>query len=137
MIPVFAPGGIVDLHGHGSTLAVSLAAFKATTQFPLTVVCRGSYQTRDAATRVDVLWKKCRHPQRADNCCFPESRAVTPCRPRASPLGVAGTEILGHELHSATVLWSGDKPLAERRDAGLPVAESGARLGQRQPFPLY
>ncbi len=45
-------------------------------------------------------------------------------------LGAAGTEIMGHEFHYASVLATGDAPLAECRDAGgAPVAEGGARRG--------
>jgi len=46
------------------------------------------------------------------------------------PLGAAGTEILGHEFHYASVLSSGDEPLVECRDAGGKIMlESGARRG--------
>ena len=45
-------------------------------------------------------------------------------------LGVAGTEILGHEFHYASLLASGDEPLVECHDAaGAVVPEAGARRG--------
>ena len=45
-------------------------------------------------------------------------------------LGVAGTEIMGHEFHYASVLSLGDLPLVDCRDAaGEAVAEAGARRG--------
>jgi cobyrinic acid a,c-diamide synthase len=45
-------------------------------------------------------------------------------------LGVAGTEIMGHEFHYASVLAVGDEPLVDCRDAnGAAVAEAGARRG--------
>lgn len=48
----------------------------------------------------------------------------------ACPLGAAGTEILGHEFHYASVLSSGDEPLVECGDAaGKLVPEAGARRG--------
>jgi cobyrinic acid a,c-diamide synthase len=48
----------------------------------------------------------------------------------ACSLGVAGTEVLGHEFHYArTVLASGD-PLVDCRDAtGAEVPEQGVRQG--------
>ncbi|WP_421994568.1 cobyrinate a,c-diamide synthase [Reyranella sp.] len=47
-----------------------------------------------------------------------------------SALGEAGTEVLGHEFHYASVLANDDSPLVDCRDAGgHPVAESGARRG--------
>lgn len=46
------------------------------------------------------------------------------------PLGAAGTEVLGHEFHYASVLSSGDEPLVECHDAtGAPVAGGGGRRG--------
>ncbi|MFO1084286.1 MAG: cobyrinate a,c-diamide synthase [Reyranellaceae bacterium] len=48
----------------------------------------------------------------------------------ACPLGAAGTEIMGHEFHYASVLSSGDEALVECSDAtGRVVTESGARRG--------
>ena len=48
----------------------------------------------------------------------------------ACPLGAAGTEVLGHEFHYASVLASKDEPLVECRDAaGVAVAEGGGRRG--------
>jgi cobyrinic acid a,c-diamide synthase len=45
-------------------------------------------------------------------------------------LGTAGTEIMGHEFHYASVLAVGDQPLVDCRDAaGGTVAEAGARRG--------
>jgi cobyrinic acid a,c-diamide synthase len=45
-------------------------------------------------------------------------------------LGAAGTEIMGHEFHYASVLAVGDEPLVDCRDAnGAAVAEAGARRG--------
>jgi len=45
-------------------------------------------------------------------------------------LGKAGTEILGHEFHYASILAATDAPLVDCRDAaGNPVAEGGARRG--------
>jgi cobyrinic acid a,c-diamide synthase len=45
-------------------------------------------------------------------------------------LGTAGTEIMGHEFHYASVLAVGDQPLVDCRDAaGEAVAEAGARRG--------
>lgn len=47
-----------------------------------------------------------------------------------SSLGCAGTEILGHEFHYATVLAATDPALVDCRDAaGASVAEGGARRG--------
>jgi cobyrinic acid a,c-diamide synthase len=46
------------------------------------------------------------------------------------PLGRAGSEVLGHEFHYASVLSSEDEPLVECRDAcGSLVDEAGARRG--------
>ena len=45
-------------------------------------------------------------------------------------LGMAGSEILGHEFHYARLLSTGDSPLVECRDAmGALTAEGGARRG--------
>ena len=45
-------------------------------------------------------------------------------------LGAAGTEILGHEFHYASILATGDEPLVACRDAvGTIVPEGGARRG--------
>jgi len=45
-------------------------------------------------------------------------------------LGKAGTEILGHEFHYASILATTDAPLVDCRDAaGTRVAEGGARRG--------
>jgi cobyrinic acid a,c-diamide synthase len=47
-----------------------------------------------------------------------------------APLGVAGSEILGHEFHYARALSIGDEPLVDCRDAaGAAVPEAGARRG--------
>lgn len=49
---------------------------------------------------------------------------------RNCPLGAAGSEVFGHEFHYASVLASGDEPLAECRDAaGKLVPEAGACRG--------
>ncbi len=46
------------------------------------------------------------------------------------PIGKAGTTIRGHEFHYASILKSGDEPLADLFDAqSKPVAERGARRG--------
>lgn len=48
----------------------------------------------------------------------------------ACALGPAGTTVLGHEFHYASVLRAGDDALVECRDAsGAVVAEAGARRG--------
>jgi cobyrinic acid a,c-diamide synthase len=48
----------------------------------------------------------------------------------ACALGPAGTTVLGHEFHYASVLSAGDEALVECRDAlGAVVAEAGARRG--------
>lgn len=45
-------------------------------------------------------------------------------------LGIAGTEVAGHEFHYASVLAAGDEPLVDCRDAlGVAVPEAGARRG--------
>ena len=45
-------------------------------------------------------------------------------------LGMAGSEIMGHEFHYARILSVGDEPLADCRDAaGAVVPEAGARRG--------
>ena len=45
-------------------------------------------------------------------------------------LGGAGTDVMGHEFHYASVLVVGDDPLVDCRDAsGAAVAEAGARRG--------
>ncbi len=45
-------------------------------------------------------------------------------------LGAAGTEVMGHEFHYASVLAADDEPLVDCRDAaGAPLPESGARRG--------
>lgn len=45
-----------------------------------------------------------------------------------SVLGIAGTEVAGHEFHYASVLSVGDEPLVDCRDAlGAAVPEAGAR----------
>jgi cobyrinic acid a,c-diamide synthase len=45
-------------------------------------------------------------------------------------LGAAGTDVMGHEFHYASVLTVGDDPLVDCRDAaGAAVAEAGARRG--------
>ena len=45
-------------------------------------------------------------------------------------LGVAGSEIMGHEFHYASLLAAGDDPLVECRDAaGAVMPEGGARRG--------
>ncbi len=45
-------------------------------------------------------------------------------------LGAAGTEVMGHEFHYASVVTVGDDPLVDCRDAtGTAVAEAGARRG--------
>ncbi|MDP1962618.1 MAG: cobyrinate a,c-diamide synthase [Reyranella sp.] len=45
-------------------------------------------------------------------------------------LGSAGTEIMGHEFHYASILAAGDDPLVECRDpAGTSMSEGGARRG--------
>lgn len=45
-------------------------------------------------------------------------------------LGSAGTEIMGHEFHYASILAAGDDPLVECRDAaGTSMPEGGARRG--------
>ena len=46
-------------------------------------------------------------------------------------LGAAGTVVLGHEFHFATVVQVGDQPLVDCRDAhGQAVPEAGARRGR-------
>jgi cobyrinic acid a,c-diamide synthase len=46
------------------------------------------------------------------------------------PLGPAGTTVLGHEFHYASVLSAGDDALVDCRDAsGAVVAEAGVRRG--------
>jgi cobyrinic acid a,c-diamide synthase len=45
-------------------------------------------------------------------------------------LGKAGSDIMGHEFHYASVLSTGDEPLALCHDAhGVAVEEQGARRG--------
>jgi len=45
-------------------------------------------------------------------------------------LGVAGSEIMGHEFHYASLLAAGDDALVECRDAaGAVMPEGGARRG--------
>jgi cobyrinic acid a,c-diamide synthase len=46
------------------------------------------------------------------------------------PLGEAGSDVMGHEFHYASVLSAGDEPLVSCRDAhGATLAEQGARRG--------
>ncbi|MFA5949594.1 MAG: cobyrinate a,c-diamide synthase [Hyphomicrobium sp.] len=48
----------------------------------------------------------------------------------ASGLGAAGTIVLGHEFHYASVVSSTDEPLVETKDAAsMPIAEMGSRRG--------
>ena len=63
--------------------------------------------------------------KRALHLGYRQARLLADCS-----LGSAGTEIMGHEFHYASVLATGDDILAECRDAaGMPVSEGGARRG--------
>jgi cobyrinic acid a,c-diamide synthase len=54
---------------------------------------------------------------------YRRARLRAPCA-----LGVAGSEVMGHEFHYASLLALGDEPLVECRDAnGAAVAEGGGR----------
>ncbi len=131
---VWLPGGYPELHAGVLAAAQRFQGglrLLASRSVPIHGECggymvlgRGIVDAQGAAhAMTGLLGLESSFAKRALHLGYRQARLLADCS-----LGPAGTEIMGHEFHYASVLATGDDILAECRDAaGMSVSEGGAR----------
>ena len=133
---VWLPGGYPELHAGVLAAAQRFRAglhAAAARAVPIHGEC-GGYMVLGAGIEdadgkrhamAGLLWLETSFARRSLHLGYRRARLRIDC-----PLGAAGTEILGHEFHYASVLATDDEAFVECRDAaGVAVAEAGVRRG--------